>query len=181
MMPKIELFISNTFGNMPVAELISNAKTISFEEDVNELNLGDECYMMVDKFGKDEYSLAEWCVTTIRKKIGDSGCFRLIVSKQAFKELTPVQKNVFFKNCTKYLVFVKAIGKYSIYMVCEDSECENHTYAIYHGTTLVEKFVKLDDALDFAELLRDGEKSGKTIDDTVKEVAQPKFTPKFGK
>lgn len=169
------IYAFEDLGETAIGELILGAKLIEFVNDIDTLGFGDACYMTVNKFGREEYSLAELCVTTIRKKVGDGGSFRLIVSTQAFNELTSDQKKKLYSNCTKYLVFIRAIGCYSIYRVCNDADCSKPTYAVYCGGSLEIGGLSEDEAVMYIESkLDEKEKSSKTIDEAVEAVAPSK-------
>lgn len=169
------IYAFKDMGDAAIKELISEAKPILLENDIDALGFGDACYMTVNKFGREEYSLTELCVTTIRKKIGDGGIFRLIVLEQAFNELTSDQKKKLFSNCKKYLVFIRAKGCYSIYRVCNDADCSKPTYAVYCGGSLMMDGLATEKNADlYIKSILEGEESDKTIDDAVEVVAPSK-------
>lgn len=172
-MPEINLFEFKNITNAIGCGLTKDAKLVT-EANFNNLEDGDACYMIESHLSDSAYNLAEKCVMTIRKKIGDRGSFRLIVSSQAFNELTSEQKKKLHSNCTKYLIFVGAVGKYSIYQVCNDLDCTDPTYEVYEGFTLCGSFRNIESAQFFVKSKIDDEKSSKTLEEALEYVAPPK-------
>lgn len=155
--------------------MVGSSKIIERLEDLSDLVDGCPCCLIIEEFDDDTFLFADYCAKNIYSIIGNKGIYRLCVNKKAFDNLTQAQKNNLVLDCTKYLIFVRAVGKYSIYRVCNNLDCSKPTYAVYCGGSLEIGELSEDEAILYIKSkLGEEEKSGKTIDDAVKEVAPPK-------